>query len=106
MTKREAIDGHRKMWRWIVEQIEGRQVALKIEELKWQYCLEHDLNLFAHCFCCEYIVKHAYPCSACPLEWPDADHKCNVLYWSGIQEKNWEKQASIARKIAELPERE
>lgn len=123
MLREEAIKKHRAMWNWIAEQIEKQQRTIDIYILKvnfikllGEYTL--DIRRYHNCYLCYYSEGD---CNICPLLWPsDAQrlkcelgykslngysiglyNKCYNLYFEG----NWELQAKLCRKIANLPER-
>lgn len=54
LTKQQTIEGHRKMWNWIADEIEKRRRTVCIVELKMEYCKNNHLELRKWCFCCEY----------------------------------------------------
>ena len=45
-------------------------------------------------------------CEDCPIAWPGWDCASGGLYMQVVDETNWKVQARIARRIAELPERD
>ena len=110
MTREEAIANHRKMWRWIADQTERRQrvvdksnyfIAMGIPGKDWPS---------ANCYCCEYDRDNGkYDCALCPIEWPTGS--CcqgeGGLYHQWLYAYgNWRESAALARRIAELPERD
>lgn len=117
MTKVEAIADHRDMWWWITNQIRESREVKDIGELKRQYCEKHGIKIINRCFCCEYSKVEGYKvnCEKCPLRWPSwaFSFMCESGYGLGdgyglwrlcCEEKDWKKQACLARIIAELPE--
>ena len=111
LTKQQAIEGHRKMWNWIADEIESRKCLCSIVELKRRYCNENSLDLFCNCFCCEYTTgfKHNYDCLLCPLDW-GITKTCNdnkhALFIRVVNCTIWQEQADLSRQIANLPEKE
>ena len=105
MTKQEAVANHRKMWNWIADQIEERKQAINIEELKRRYTQDvYGKTISMDCFCCEYDDEHdGYSCSHCPVVWPN--RTCDLLYYVCSKSADYEDQAMIKRKIANLPEK-
>lgn len=110
MTKKEAVENHRKMWRWIAEETLKR----KRKVFKGEYLLQlYDNQLIYEditneCFCCEYVSQFIYDvCDRCPITWPGG---CcngeNGLYEKFTYANSLEQCAKIARIISELPERE
>lgn len=107
LTKQQAIEGHRKMWNWIADEIERRKRVCIIIDLKMQYCGDNDLALKNGCFCCEYNDRD-YQCVKCPLDWGKGKHCAtdkHSLYTRVVHADTWQEQADLARQIANLPER-
>lgn len=108
LTKQQAIEGHRKMWNWIADEIEKRKRVCIIIDLKMQYCEDNDLTLKNGCFCCEYDDMN-YGCVKCPLDWGKGKY-CSTdkysLYTRVAYADTWQEQAGLARQIANLPEKE
>ena len=67
LTKQQAIEGHRKMWNWIADEIERQKSECCIPLLKQCYCYKNKLTLIEDCFCCEYN-NHYIKCQKCPLD--------------------------------------
>lgn len=113
LTREQAIAEHRKMWNWIAEQIEDKQSVIDIEICKGEYCAEHGFTINCNCFLCEYTEENNIACSECILKWGDnAEDECGMthdekpgIYRKAIYSEYWQEQASLARKIANLPER-
>lgn len=127
LTKKEAIENHRKMWNWIAVMLKsGRYKAFKYTEhgnkygatisyLKRAYLSMIGLKgkIFCDCFCCEYDL-YQYPkgnwnCSNCPLVWRNGhceDGEYNELSRIPYTPENLPKAVELARRIANLPERE
>lgn len=106
-TKQQAIEGHRKMWNWIADEIEKRKCECDISFLKHCYCYENKLTLITNCFCCEYNNGDK-KCQNCPLDWIETPHCCDndsSLYHRVLWSESWKEQADLARQIANLPER-
>ncbi|WP_368302856.1 hypothetical protein [Mediterraneibacter gnavus] len=115
LTREEAILWHRKMWNWIADKIEKEKGYQNINYLKKEYC---DIKGFHcetnNCFCCEYTKCN---CDFCPIEWESntGDFMCldrceendyEGLYSLCCDEEDWKEQAKLARKIANLQERQ
>lgn len=128
LTKKQAIEEHRKMWNWIADQYENKTALLNktecVDDLKHCYVsvtfpgktIEND------CFCCEYDFEFGGICEYCPLEWDsiydfcmciDKYFECDNLYalLSDINhvtcsDNDFSYCADLARQIANLPERE
>lgn len=127
LTKEQAIIEHRKMWNWIADQYENKTDLLNktkcVNDLKHCYVsvtfpgktIEND------CFCCEYDFEFGGICEYCPLEWDSIYDDCmclakdsdNINLYGLIRGFNHNECsdddyvycASLARKIANLPER-
>lgn len=105
MTKNEAVENHRKMWRWIAE----KTLERKRKVWKGEYFEENDLypKPFNDCFCCDYITQfNPIDCAKCPINW--GAERCINSYYSDWSD--WERDylscANCASLIANLPERE
>ena len=117
MTKQEAIEGHRKMWSWIVEQIAKQGFVVNISELKEKWCEKNGYVLENGCFACEYVHENRNDfrgcANWCPLMWgKSANDGCMIIdnHYDGLYHQilfcgDYEEGINIARKIAELPER-
>ena len=118
MTKQEAINKHRQMWRWIAEKTEERRKAVnKIDYFnETGQMLGKPKNL---CWCCEYAQSidkdFRRMCDNCPIQWktdwslritPCCDRWSEYTVWDeSVLASNWRKAACWAKIIAELPER-
>lgn len=125
MLREDAIKKHRAMWNYIAQQIENEKHTMKINVLKANY-VKHsgdnavEMDKHNNCYLCNYTDMN---CRECPLIWPSEFKlfqceagfqlpngyiseglysKCCQLYCTG----DWQSQAELARKIANLPERE
>ena len=115
LTREEAISKHRKMWNWIADKTEEEKMYQDIEGLKIEYCNDEEVRgVKNNCFCCEYTNC---VCEFCPIELESKveDYMCIDKYkeddYEGIysiccDETDWKEQAKLARKIANLSERE
>lgn len=115
LTREEAISWHRKIWNWIADRIEEEERYQDICDLKDKYCDSKGFSFETNnCFCCEYTNCD---CRFCPIEWESEveDYMCldqykekdyKGLYILCCDEKDWKEQEKLARKIANLPERE
>lgn len=125
MLKEEAIRKHRAMWNYIADEIENTHHTISIENMKGNYVERvGDANMYmrrySNCYLCYYTK---FKCKNCPIKWPSDAHvrmcengfmnehdmstaglykQCRKLADSG----EWEKQAKLAREIANLPEQE
>lgn len=112
LTREQAIAEHRKMWNWIADEIKKNKTVLNIREEKKKYLIStcSDFLPFEFCFLCEYVIEKGYNCEKCPVyidgEIVDFNNKClNGLYNEVKICVSWQEQATLARKIANLPER-
>ena len=117
MEKDEAVRKHREMWNAIADKIEARKHGIDIYKEKGRIAGRGILN---NCFCCEFArTEYDVPnCDICPMIWPSdsEDFMCedtgNEHYGGGLYQKcvdsvvDWEKQAQLARQIANLPEKQ
>lgn len=129
LTKKQAIEEHRKMWNWIAEQIKKYSVrklksfpdwASIIVLLKQRYTSNMKISIYNDCFCCEYTsVKmdedfYSYSCGeTCPLVWGGNNFIGCMRAEYGtfeslkdISTENKEIAYQLALKIANLPEKE
>lgn len=127
MTREQAIEEHRKMWRWIAEQYrKGRNeliIDLKVEYITNNFWKDDILN---NCFCCEYARNQAdiyecVRCDCCPIEWKShvEQFPCvdryevddfkglyeYISFLSGDVSNNRNGIIRLAEEIANLPER-
>ena len=129
LTKKRAIEEHRKMWNWIAEQYENETDILlelhDIDRLKDYYIQLHlnelsDLKMAGNCFCCAYDRLYNGDCSHCPLNWGNNDwnvacmrmgdeaglfETIDILTHEKSSKETLEFCGKIARKIANLSER-
>ena len=129
LTKKQAIEEHRKMWNWIADAIKNEEdlpavvsrynwISI-IVKLKRHYLLNYKdqkyKDIYAHCFCCEYAYNTSYDiCRYCPVIWSGSTGYCCGEYGEyieltslrGYSDENKEKAYKLALKIANLPERE
>ena len=108
--KQWYVDQHRAMWNWIADQIEKRKQIQDILILKSDWCKSNDVNVKGNCFACQYSYDEDKNCDdGCLFNWSDSDDfvscfdsyylECHCVFL-------WQKQAALARKIANLPVRE
>lgn len=105
MTKKEAVENHRKMWRWIAEET----VKRKSKVFKKEYFIENNIvdNIFCDCYCCDYVRQLDVPiCEKCPVKWPYRNY-CgfNSLMQVWAKSEDYEVCAKTALAISELRER-
>ena len=135
LTKKQAIEEHRKMWNWIADAIKDKEDYLEvvsrygwdslIVKLKYHYLLNYKgqkyKDIRARCFCCEYADNTSNGvccgndiCRYCPVIWSGSTGRCCDEYgeyeeFTSLYEysdENKEKAYKLALKIANLPERE
>ncbi|MDO5399307.1 MAG: hypothetical protein Q4G33_15440 [bacterium] len=98
MTKQEAIENHRKMWRWIAEQTRIRKRIVSKNEYFDTFGIPY---ISTCCYCCEYAEN---TCSNCPIEW-NRRYCMDSEYAKWLYADTWQEAAHWAEVIAELPER-
>lgn len=108
MTKQEALTKHRTMWNLIADMIEAGErhdhaYKYKTEALKK---MEEEYLPIASCYCCAY----AKDCSECPVIWGNSKWMSCLeteygSFENSLKAGNYIKAASVAREIANLPER-
>lgn len=114
LTREQAIEGHRKMYNDMADEIEQSKKLINVGYFKMEYCKKNRCTLIHnYCFACEYSKGD---CIDCPIEWESSvdelmcldkekyedDHGYYSLLCDAI---DWQEQAALARKIANLPER-
>ena len=117
MTREEALAGHRKLWNEIADMIESGEK----KEHVWDY--KHDALvrlsekrlIKSNCYLCEYSKWHKkeiclWSCACdCILQWTGLSCGRSVseykLFEKALYKRNFTQAASLARKIANLPER-
>ena len=131
LTKKQAIEEHRKMWNWIADAIKNEEdlpaVVSRydwdslIVDLKRNYFLNYkgqkykDDHTYTYCFCCEYAYNTSNDiCRYCPVMWSGSTGYCcgeygeyiELISLRGYSDENRRKAYILALKIANLPERE
>ena len=127
LTKKQAIEEHRKMWNWIAAAIKSKEdlpavVSCYIVKLKRHYLLNYEgqkyKDIHAYCFCCEYARNDTYYdndiCRYCPVIWSGSTGYCwdeygeyeELVTLDGYSDENKEIAYELSLKIANLPERE
>lgn len=123
LTKEETIKEHRKMWNYIADEIMIADISnIYLFDLEGSYFITHGISECQiptlKCYCCDYARYSTNSCSACPITWtkngicdkcgslcsPYAklDHLLPLKY----EEIGREYLASLAREVANLPEKE
>lgn len=125
MTKQEAVENHRKLWNWIAEQ--NRLTDKNTDPVtKPLFFEEHDINgrdiPVHYCYACQYASNLTDPddpgkCDYCPIDWTDngklKHERCINNEETGLYDQfskavnrhSMRRCAVIAKRIAELPER-
>lgn len=109
MTKKEAVENHRKMWRWIAEETLLREA--KVHKKDYFEHFKIASIPFRMCYLCDYVNKlniKFFKCRKCPVNWGKwktcyADHS---LYYKWYKTDDYELCAKYAKEISELEERE
>ena len=131
ISKKEAIRKHRMMWNWIADQYQYGSTK-SVVELKRDFTRVNDPGVVipSGCYCCMYagersdfftpssVNQSLYNCERCPLEWPASEGTKELMcYGLGLYTYvamhtpilpgcgDPHKVATVARKIANLPER-
>lgn len=118
MTKQEAIDKHRQMWRWIAEKTRERRKVVDKLDYFYETGQMSDKPWWL-CWCCEYarsvcnndniVGDHRAYCYLCPIQWIGGfclAHTSAYYMWvESFCKDDWEEAALMAALIAELPER-
>jgi len=83
LTLDDAWKYHIEMWDWIVSEIRTRRRDSKrhhrgVEDLKKEWCLQHEIKVRKNCFFCEYNVQQRglVDCTACPPRLIDPTFFC------------------------------
>lgn len=121
LTREQAIAEFRKEWNYIADEIEKFKMVIDIQDCKRRYCLTNiRYPVKNYCFLCEYTSGDWWDvkCEKCPIIWGEehdglpCDGECwedneekYGLWWKCLNAKTWQEQATLARKIANLPER-
>ena len=133
MTRHQAVEDHRKMWKWITEQLERmteeEAKRINIFILKKAYINDHCEELIkryginityeienSYCFLCCYarllseISGGSWVCDSCPVKVDDDIGRGTVclggLYGQTENRNPLKKRIKAARTISELPENE
>lgn len=124
LTRSEAVEGHRKLWKWIAE--ENKRLIDADETLfadKKSYFAIHDIPNSKHpdwdCYACDYSMSLSSNirdrCEYCPLDWSNNgqnntkychdDDGLYIQFEDNLKEYNIEECIRLAEIIANLPER-
>lgn len=104
MTRREAIEKHREMWRWLAKN-PGRWKADYLEKF------DPEANPHNCCYLCEYVAEnYSEGCKYCPVEWLGGvcfnDGALYSKWLDAMLGEDYTCAAEIVKQIAELPEKE
>lgn len=111
LTKKLAIELHRKLWRWIADETERRRCFVE----KIDYPPFRHIDVDVACWCCKYARQEIgsltkKTCTKCPIKWKYGEclgrgrGKGEYKKWENAT--TWQEAAHWARVIAELPERD
>lgn len=118
LTRKEAIEKHREMWRWLAKEMESKGIILrKIDYFDAMGTPDADIPR-AYCFVCDYAdsltEEDENTCMNCPILW-DCHEDCRnsclsynssyVGYCEAWKMDNLQLAISTAKKISELPEK-
>lgn len=112
LTFDEAVENHRKMWRWIaIQTLKKKRIVIKSEYI----AAFNSQTILNNCFCCEYTVQFhtGLNCLYCPIEWNSYERFYNCernrdsygIYGRWYKTKNYKEAALLAYKISKLPAR-
>lgn len=108
MTKKDAVENHRKMWRWIAEKTLERKRKVKKVEYFNEVKPSLKYSIYNDCFCCEYAFfsMGTTGCDKCPIKWNNT--MCMDSYFVRWLDEfeNYRLCAIYALAISKLPERE
>lgn len=118
LTKSQAIEKHREMWKWIaVRTLRTKRKIYKHEFFDYYQISNENTPIFS-CFCCEYPQykndKDFFDrCNRCPIEWPITRMQLyknfnicmSSYYYEWFVTRNYKEAALLAYKISKLPER-
>lgn len=127
LTKRQAVEEHRKMWNWIADRYKAGAIHY-VHNLKVLYTERFypERYIKNRSFCCEYAFNNVYgKCKECPITWGSLEGA--TCDFSSEHEQLFESKATglyaqlrmltsrkdfdnteaehLARQIANLPER-
>ena len=108
MTKKEAVENHRKMWSWIAEETLFKKTKIH----KKDYFEHFGIRAipFRMCYLCEYVntlnVK-LFKCRKCPIDWGKRKtcYADDSLYYKWYKTSDHELCAKYAKEISELEEK-
>lgn len=130
LTKKQAIQEHRKMWNWIADQYKNgcTEFIYDIEERYIEECTNYSpSDIEGWSFCCEYSKQNDVEdsCDSCPLAWDKVacfavcletteigEYGEDKGLYAKIGEETWnsskidfDKVYKLCKQIASLPER-
>ncbi len=118
LTREQAIEEHRKMWRWVAVETRRRQKVLRPGDYLEEFYPNKIIS--EGNFCCEYAKPlHLGHCDNCPIDWKSRINRrmCNnkddpsdrmgfLEQWCrAANNRDWYSASHLAANIAELPER-
>lgn len=115
MTKKEAVELHRKIWNAVSDLTEKYGIAISNVNIRYLDCSNEFKEMLNSNPCCEYDDQFSSecttPCSNCPIDWQRKKELLvceKSLYgqWiKAVERGDFKKAASLARHIANLPKR-
>ncbi len=125
LTMEKAIIEHRKMWNWIADEYEKGSTDnvfdIQRRYFKEQHIPNEETPAFSS-YCCQYAIhetaekgvgKMSKNCNYCPIDFKDVDCESENSIYEQLVELSWYKRSkdylamsTLARKIANLPEKE
>ena len=125
LSRRKALQEHKKMWNWIADEIEKTGLPVGKYEYLCKSGNEYYQRLRSDCFLCEYTrSNNDGSCKHCPVIWYEDDDKFKSLVFvpcidpkspyykflmhdiKGIKYEEWlKRRVEYARLVANLPER-
>lgn len=92
MTKEQAIEKHRNMWRWIAEQYKMGSDD-DVITLKEKYLRMKKETVYNRCYCCQYaqemlldkadsiFTAYGARCEYCPIKWESRVDRFQCIDW-------------------------
>lgn len=104
----QAVEEHRKMWRWIAENSHSKSILDMKQDYLNKFFDNQEVEL--ECFCCEYDHNFNDNCSHCPLVW-SGEYPCHCTESKSPYAKIHRAHSiyefrELAYEIANLPTRE
>lgn len=108
MSKKEAVENYRKMWRWIAEETLSRKT--KIHKKDYFEHFKIASIPFRMCYLCDYVNKlniKFFKCRKCPVNWGKRKtcYADDSLYYKWYKTYHYELCAKYAKEMSELEEK-